>query len=202
MYARSESAYPQRRLASGCGNLAPPPGVDPCNTNRFVYDGWNLLAILHPPFCSPTSGVWTGAARSRAPAESAASWPFPTSQPSTHYACYDGNGNVMALVSAANGQPSAQYEYGPFGEVIRATVLPVMFMMEPPKAKRRRWINGFLAHRLFTYPPGQHVAKWRLAKVEAAFLEHIGQTEGKPAERFRGTVCKGFVGSKREAANP
>jgi RHS repeat-associated protein len=34
---------------------------------------------------------------------------------------YDGNGNVMALVDAATGAESARYEYGPFGEVIRAT---------------------------------------------------------------------------------
>jgi len=35
--------------------------------------------------------------------------------------CYDGNGNVAALVNAANGAIAAQYEYGPFGELIRAT---------------------------------------------------------------------------------
>jgi RHS repeat-associated protein len=34
---------------------------------------------------------------------------------------YDGNGNVSALVNAANGATVANYEYGPFGEVIRAT---------------------------------------------------------------------------------
>ena len=39
----------------------------------------------------------------------------------THFVAYDGNGNVSGLVSAANGSTSAQYEYGPFGEVIRAT---------------------------------------------------------------------------------
>ena len=35
--------------------------------------------------------------------------------------CYDGNGNVMALVSMSGGTNCAAYEYGPFGEVIRAT---------------------------------------------------------------------------------
>jgi RHS repeat-associated protein len=37
------------------------------------------------------------------------------------YVAYDGNGNVSALVNAANGATVANYEYGPFGEVIRAT---------------------------------------------------------------------------------
>jgi RHS repeat-associated protein len=42
-------------------------------------------------------------------------------QPSTQVAfvAYDGNGNVSALVNAANGLVLANYEYGPFGELIR-----------------------------------------------------------------------------------
>jgi len=39
----------------------------------------------------------------------------------TYSYAYDGNGNVMALVSAADGSVAARYEYGPFGELIRAT---------------------------------------------------------------------------------
>ncbi|MGI6346001.1 MAG: RHS repeat domain-containing protein [Limisphaerales bacterium] len=34
-----------------------------------------------------------------------------------HFPAYDLNGNVMGLVSAADGIISAKYEYGPFGEV-------------------------------------------------------------------------------------
>jgi len=37
------------------------------------------------------------------------------------FVAFDGNGNVATLVNAANGTLAAQYEYGPFGEVIRAT---------------------------------------------------------------------------------
>ena len=36
-----------------------------------------------------------------------------------HFCAYDGNGNVAALVNAVTGENAAQYEYGPFGEVIR-----------------------------------------------------------------------------------
>jgi RHS repeat-associated protein len=36
-----------------------------------------------------------------------------------HYFAYDGN--VMGLVNATDGTWSARYEYGPFGEVVRAT---------------------------------------------------------------------------------
>jgi RHS repeat-associated protein len=38
-----------------------------------------------------------------------------------HFAAYDGNGNVTALVKGADGTISAQYEYGPFAEPIRVT---------------------------------------------------------------------------------
>ena len=38
-----------------------------------------------------------------------------------HFAAYDGNGNVVALVSATTGTETARYEYGPFGEPIRLT---------------------------------------------------------------------------------
>ena len=35
--------------------------------------------------------------------------------------CYDGNGNVMALVDTADGSLAASYEYDPFGNTLRAT---------------------------------------------------------------------------------
>jgi len=38
-----------------------------------------------------------------------------------HFAAYDGNGNVVALVSGASGAETARYEYGPFAEPIRLT---------------------------------------------------------------------------------
>jgi RHS repeat-associated protein len=39
----------------------------------------------------------------------------------SHFCAYDGNGNVMALLKADGTGLTAQYEYGPFGEVLRAT---------------------------------------------------------------------------------
>jgi len=39
----------------------------------------------------------------------------------THFTCYDGNGNIVSLVSATTGDVTARYEYGPFGETIRVT---------------------------------------------------------------------------------
>src|SRR5208337_3822316 len=42
-------------------------------------------------------------------------------QTTNTFAAHDGNGNVMALVNSADGTLVAGYDYGPFGEVIRAT---------------------------------------------------------------------------------
>jgi RHS repeat-associated protein len=39
----------------------------------------------------------------------------------THFVCYDGNGDVVSLVSAITGDEIARYKYGPFGEPIRIT---------------------------------------------------------------------------------
>jgi RHS repeat-associated protein len=39
------------------------------------------------------------------------------------FPAFDGNGNVAALINAADGTVTANYEYGPFGEVIRSTGL-------------------------------------------------------------------------------
>ena len=44
-----------------------------------------------------------------------------------HFVAYDGNGNVAGLVKAADGTLTGRYEYGPFGEVIRATGLIAKF---------------------------------------------------------------------------
>ena len=41
--------------------------------------------------------------------------------PAPQFVAYDGNGNVAALVHGTTGAVTAQYEYGPFGELLRAT---------------------------------------------------------------------------------
>lgn len=96
---------------------------------KFVYDGWNLLAELNATnnhvirsftWGADLSGSLQGAG---GVGGLLSIWDSSTlnTQPSTHFVAFDGNGNVTALVNAANGAAVAQYEYGPFGEVIRST---------------------------------------------------------------------------------
>jgi RHS repeat-associated protein len=98
------------------------------STNRFVYDGWNLLAILNPQSSILQSFMWgldlSGSLQGAGGVGGLLMLTDQTTingQPSTHFVSYDGNGNVSALVAAASGTVSATYEYGPFSEVVRQT---------------------------------------------------------------------------------
>ena len=91
---------------------------------KYFYDGWNLLATLNGTndalvrsfmWGSDLSGSMQGAGgvgglllvRDNANG--------------THFCGHDGNGNVTLLVNTQTGTNSATYEYGPFGENLRAT---------------------------------------------------------------------------------
>jgi len=41
-------------------------------------------------------------------------------QPTTFFYSFDGNGNVLGLINANDGATAAQYDYGPFGELMRS----------------------------------------------------------------------------------
>jgi len=98
----------------------------PTNDVKFLYDGWNLLtefnatnnAILRSyVWGRDLSGTIQGAGGVGGllflrDAGSAIGYSAPA---------FDGNGTVMALVSLSGGTNCATYEYGPFGELLRAT---------------------------------------------------------------------------------
>ena len=98
-----------------------------CHRTRtdFLYDGWNLIAELCNPqsrtlrtymWGSDLSGSMQGAGGVGGLLEvSYTVWN------TNCFPAFDGNGNVAALVNAADGTVAANYEYGPFGEVIRPT---------------------------------------------------------------------------------
>ena len=95
----------------------------PAYTNRYVWDGQVLLAVL-----DHTNGLvmsflrgldLSGSLQGAGGVGGLLAVSFKTG--GTHFAAFDGNGNVAALVSAADGTTSAQYEYGPFGETLRQT---------------------------------------------------------------------------------
>jgi len=98
----------------------------PQSTNKFVYDGWNLIAVLDGNNNLLQSFTWgtdlSGSLQGAGGVGGLISMTiYAGTNAGTYFYAYDGNGNVMALVNAANGMIVAQYEYDPFLQVIRAT---------------------------------------------------------------------------------
>ena len=89
---------------------------------RFVYDGWNLVAVFNASLTLQTAYIW-GLDLSGTPQGAGGVGGLLASLTGTtaQFAAFDGNGNVRALADGGTGAWSAQYEYGPFGELIRAT---------------------------------------------------------------------------------
>lgn len=103
----------------------------PAITNRYVWDGQVLITVL-----DHTNGVVVSFMRGLDLSGSlqdaggvggvlavkvGSSAQFGTMANTTHFTCYDGNGNVTALVNVADGSESARYEYGAFAERLRET---------------------------------------------------------------------------------
>lgn len=93
------------------------------STNRFLYDGWNLIAVLNAQQSTINSFTWgldlSGTLQGAGGVGGLLM--LTNSGNGAHFCAYDGNGNVAALVKASDGTVSANYEYGPFGEALRVT---------------------------------------------------------------------------------
>jgi RHS repeat-associated protein len=103
----------------------------PAQTNRYVWNQQVLLAVL-----DHTNGVvvsfmrgldlsgslqGAGGVGGVLVVKAGASAQCGAMASTTHFTCYDGNGNVTALLDAAAGEASARYEYAPFAEKLRET---------------------------------------------------------------------------------
>jgi RHS repeat-associated protein len=98
---------------------------DTAKTRKFVYDGWNLIAELDGSNNRVRTYVWgvdlSGTMQGAGGVGGLLVVSQHTPSVSHHFVAYDGNGNVMGLINAADGKYSARYEYGPFGEPVRVT---------------------------------------------------------------------------------
>jgi len=90
----------------------------------FLYDGWNLIAEVDAQtgellriyvWGLDLSGTMQGAG-----GIGGLLWITRLASPVSCFVIYDGNGNVMGLISTSDGSVVAQYEYGPFAEPLRA----------------------------------------------------------------------------------
>ena len=124
---------------------------------RFVYDGWNLLAELNAGNNGVVRTYAWGTDASGSPQGAGGVggllWVTRTADASAHFTCYDGNHNVMALVNAATGETSAQYEYGPFHELLRATGPMARENVFLAATKYQDWETGFYYYGYRYYSP-------------------------------------------------
>jgi RHS repeat-associated protein len=94
-------------------------------TNKYAYDAWNCLAILNPSLVLSNSFLWgsdlSGSPQGAGGVGGLIKVAYYGAATTNCFVAYDGNGNVSALVNAANGVTVANYDYGPFGELIRCS---------------------------------------------------------------------------------
>jgi RHS repeat-associated protein len=122
-----EYDYLGRRIRKKTSAWNPgPENWNPPTERKFVYDGWNLVGIFDANNALLQSFAWgsdlSGTMQGAGGVGGLLSMTVHSgANAGTYFYAYDGNGNVAALVNAADGVVVARYEYGPFGEVIRAT---------------------------------------------------------------------------------
>ncbi|HEY5910877.1 MAG TPA: RHS repeat-associated core domain-containing protein [Verrucomicrobiae bacterium] len=97
------------------------------NDLRFVYDGWNLTATLNSQLSTLSSFVWgtdlSSSFQGAGGVGGLLKVAYHGTQTTNCFVAFDGNGNVSALIDAADGNALTRYGYGPFGEPIRVTGL-------------------------------------------------------------------------------
>lgn len=125
----------------------------PTNDLKFIYDGWNLVGQFSSSNTVVQTFLWGTdlSATMQGAGGVGGLLAVKDAVQGAHFAAFDGNGNVSALVKASDGTVSAQYEYGPFGELLRTTgsmakVSPLRFSSKYQEAESD----------LVYYPPGRY----------------------------------------------
>ena len=157
--------------------------------HRFIYDGWNLLAVLDQTNGLVQSFTWgldaSGTMQGAGGVGGLLAMTVHTgTNAGTYFYCYDGNWNVVGLVNATNGALAARYEYGPFHELIRATG-PVAH--ENPflaATKYYDWETGLYYYGFRYYSPS--TGRWlsRDPLGEAGGRNLYGYTQNDPCRFF------------------
>jgi RHS repeat-associated protein len=129
------------------------------STNKFVYDGWNLIAILDATNGLVQSFNWgldaSGTMQDAGGVGGLISMTIHAgTNAGTYFYCYDGNHNVTTLVNATNGAIEAIYDYDPFLGIIRGTGRLAFLNPFVGSTKFCDWETGFLYYGYRYYDPG------------------------------------------------
>ncbi|HPY32159.1 MAG TPA: RHS repeat-associated core domain-containing protein [Verrucomicrobiota bacterium] len=128
------------------------------STNKFVYDGWNLIAILDSNSSLLASFQWgmdaSGSLQGAGGVGGLLSMTIHSGiNAGTYFYCYDGNHNVTTLVNATNGAVEAVYDYDPFLGILRATGRLAFINPFVGSTKFCDWETGMLYYGYRYYDP-------------------------------------------------
>jgi RHS repeat-associated protein len=146
----------------------------PQSTNRFVYDGWNTIAMINPQSSVQQAYFWGQDASSLIGGAGGIGGLLAVLEATNgqvsdcHFASYDGNGNVTALLKVTDLSVSARYEFTGAGELARmsgcmARSNPFRFSSRfyddesGLSAYTKRYFSAVLGRWLSRDPEGEHV---------------------------------------------
>ncbi len=177
----------------------------------FLYDGWNLVAELDANasnarvrtyvWGTDLSGTITGAGGVGGLLwldNHQSTFEGKTLPTGVQHAAYDGNGNVAALLKAADGSVTARYDYGPFAEPIRASgpmakANPIRF-----STKYTDYQSGlvYYGHRYYGPAVGRWLNRDPLAENEFNAFRSVrgqGDDDDLQSRASYSMMCYGFV---------
>jgi len=131
-------------------------------TNKFVYDGWNLIAILNAQSSILQSFVWGNDLSGTEDEAGGVGGLLMTSLSGTNcFASYDGNGNITAFIKASDKSLAARYEYSPYGQLIRETGL--LANQVPFRSSTKYWDEEsgliYYNHRYYSPSLGRWISR-------------------------------------------
>ena len=121
-----------RRRTKKVQSWDPPTEDWALNTEHlFLYDGWNLICEVvtdhtqAPVEETTKSYVWgldlSQTLQGAGGVGGLLSVNVGGAVPAANFPCYDGNGNIVALVDSSDATVAAEYDYAPFGTTVKAT---------------------------------------------------------------------------------
>jgi RHS repeat-associated protein len=135
----------------------------PSFTNCFVYDGWNLLAVVNPQASILQSFMWgIDLSGTQDQADGVGGLLMVSISGTNSFVAYDGNGNITLLINAADKSLAARYEYSPFGELLRETGL--LAHQNPIRFSTKFWDDEcglvYYTHRYYSVTLGRWIARY------------------------------------------
>jgi RHS repeat-associated protein len=163
-----------------------------------VYDGWNLAAELKPNSSLIRSYVWGTDLSGQFQGAGGVGGLLETRYFGTYttnaFAAFDGNGNVSALVNATDGTVVANYEYGPFGEVVRnsgplAKNNPLRFSTKYQDDESDLLNYGY---RYYNLNLGRWICRDRIGEVDCPNIYEFVKNDGIDFADFLGDASLEF----------